>query len=148
MAAFKDKINVQMDKLRRDLDKNAPAFLDQIEKSTKAPKEYLVAGTLIVVALCLISGFGAYTICQLTGFLYPAYQSLKAIESAGKEDDTQWLTYWLTFATLNIIEALLSFITDAIPFYFVLKVFFLIWLFLPTTRGAEKMYKNVLKVRF
>ena len=33
-----------------------------------------------------------------------AYESIRAIESAGTVDDTQWLTYWVVFSFLNVIE--------------------------------------------
>lgn len=36
------------------------------------------------------------------GFLYPAYCSIKAIESNNKDDDTQWLTYWLVFGLFKV----------------------------------------------
>lgn len=40
----------------------------------------------------------------LVGFVYPAYMSFKAIESPEKSDDTQWLTYWVVFASLTVLE--------------------------------------------
>lgn len=30
--------------------------------------------------------------------------SVMAIESAAKDDDTQWLTYWVVFAVLSVAE--------------------------------------------
>ena len=38
---------------------------------------------------------GPQVISVLVGFTYPAYQSFKAIESNNKDDDTQWLVYWV-----------------------------------------------------
>jgi len=33
-----------------------------------------------------------------------AYESIRAIESTGTADDTQWLTYWVVFSFFNVIE--------------------------------------------
>ena len=42
------------------------------------------------------------------GILYPTYKSFEAIESpAGSREDTQWLTYWVVFSFINVIEKLL-----------------------------------------
>ena len=44
------------------------------------------------------------------GFLYPAYCSIKALESSVKNDDTQWLTYWVVFAFFSVVEYFADFI--------------------------------------
>jgi len=36
--------------------------------------------------------------------LTKAYESMKAIESVGTADDTQWLTYWVVFGFFGVIE--------------------------------------------
>ena len=38
------------------------------------------------------------------GFVYPAYRSIKAIETSIKDDDTQWLIYWVVFACFSVAE--------------------------------------------
>ena len=37
-------------------------------------------------------------------YWWQAYESIRAIESAGTADDTQWLTYWVVFGFFNLIE--------------------------------------------
>ena len=43
-------------------------------------------------------------LANTVGFLYPAYCSIKALESSVKKDDTQWLTYWVVFAFFSVVE--------------------------------------------
>jgi len=43
-------------------------------------------------------------VSNLVGFIYPAYASFKAIETTGKDDDTQWLIYWVVYATFCLVE--------------------------------------------
>merc|ERR1712048_221759 len=51
-----------------------------------------------------------------------------------------WLTYWIVVATLYGFEYLLYYVVIWIPFYYLTKVIFLLWLFMPATRGANHVY--------
>merc|ERR1711962_155992 len=64
--------------------------LVSLEKKTKVQKIYLIYGTLSIVITWLMFGYGAQLLCNAIGFVYPAYYSIKALESARKDDDTQW----------------------------------------------------------
>ena len=46
----------------------------------------------------------------------------KAIDSVAKDDDTQWLTYWVVYAAFGIVEYFADLVLFWIPFYFLLKV--------------------------
>lgn len=63
-------------------------------------------------------------------FLYPVYASFKAIKSNNKDDDTQWLTYWVIYGLLSVIESI-GFITALIPYYPLIRVVALVLCFLP-----------------
>ena len=77
--------------------------------------------------------------------MYPAYCSIKALESGSKADDTKWLTYWVVFGAFNIIDHFAGFILHFIPFYYVLKLAFLVFLFHPKTKGATWVYDSYLR---
>ena len=138
-----------MDKLQPHLDKfggylNTCPVLVKAEDDSGVKKEYLTLGGAALVFLILITGFGASFLCNLTGFLYPSYASFKAIETSGKTEDSQWLTYWVVFAFINILETLTSLFVAWIPFYYAIKFGFYFWLFLPQTKGAAFLYTTVL----
>jgi receptor expression-enhancing protein 5/6 len=117
--------------------------LADIEKKTGYPKAafFSLIVAFIVSIISLLGGMKL--ISDLIGFVYPAYMSFKAIESAGNEDDVQWLTYWVVFATFSIAESTIMFVLDYIPFYFIVKSVFMAWLFHPKFMGAALVYKQV-----
>ncbi|KAJ1965951.1 ER membrane protein DP1/Yop1 [Dipsacomyces acuminosporus] len=118
---------------------NIPAA-NCFQQKTGVQKVYGAAGIAGLLLTLVFFNIGAPLLVNLTGFGYAAYASIAAIESPGKEDDAQWLTYWVIFALCNVAEYFTGFLLYWIPFYYVFKLGFLAWLMLPTTRGAEKLY--------
>ena len=98
-------------------------------------KYSIIAG--VVMVMC---GIGGTYISCLLGVAYPCFMSFLALETEGREDDKQWLTYWVVFGLFNIVDQFAGFILTFIPFYFLLKLCFLIWLFHPITTGATTIY--------
>lgn len=80
------------------------------------------SGFIGFFSLYLLIGVGQQLVCNIIGFVYPAYYSMKALESPKKEDDSKWLTYWIVFALFTIIEFFSEFIVCWLPFYWLLKV--------------------------
>ncbi|KAI7697624.1 Receptor expression-enhancing protein 5 [Sarcoptes scabiei] len=72
-----------------------------------------------------------------------------ALESPDKRDDTRWLTYWVVFAFFSVIEFFSDFIFSWFPFYWLAKIVFLVWCYLPTERnGSDYVYFNVIRPYF
>jgi len=116
-----------------------------LEKQYKVPKTYAVIGVIGLLFLLVITGFFDALICNLIGFGYPAYASFKALQTTDPEDDKFWLTYWIAFGFLSVIEFWTDVLLYWIPFYFSLKLALIFWLFLPQTKGAIMVYSYILK---
>jgi len=119
--------------------------LEKLEKATGRDRDQIIGAVLGFLFVLLMLGvfykpLGIF-MTRLFGFSYPAYQSFKAIESTGKDDDTQWLTYWMIFASFCLAEeTILEPMEEYAPFFFVWKIVFLLWCYLPQTKGADLLY--------
>lgn len=119
--------------------------LKDIEKQTGYSKVYAFLLSVTVISSVIYCLGGPKLVTDLVSFIYPAYMSFKAIDSSDPSDDTQWLTYWVVYSFISIFESVCGFLTEFIPFYFFLKVFFFIWLYHPKFMGAGLVYSQVVK---
>ena len=96
--------NGQLKQLDRQLSQ-FPA-LNNLEAQTKIPKVYGVLGFGGFAAFCIF--FNVFGLAQLityfVGFALPAYFSCRALDTPGRDDDTQWLTYWVLLAQLPLVS--------------------------------------------
>merc|ERR1719319_988534 len=99
LAKYNDKLVQYIPKQGKVAD-----LLKVAEEKTGVQKVYLVYGVLGLTAFWLMFGYGAQLLCNMLGFVYPAYCSIKALESRTKEDDQKWLTYWVVFALFSVLE--------------------------------------------
>lgn len=68
-------------------------------------------------------------ISNIIGFVVPAFQTYKAMKTPGKDDDKQWLTYWVVFSLLSFAEFFIGpKIIIRVPFYWEIKSIFVLWL--------------------
>lgn len=130
-------------------DKIWTKLLGRVETAIGVDRVNIVLVLKVFVAIYLVVGRGREFVCNLIGFVYPAYASIKAIESKDKDDDTKWLTYWVVYAAFSLIEFFSDYFLSWIPFYWLLKCLFLIVCMFPFRwNGSTFIYNRIIRPFF
>ncbi|KAI2798233.1 hypothetical protein RDWZM_004791 [Blomia tropicalis] len=120
-----------------------------VENKLGVKRIYVAQGIFGLFVFYMVFGYFAQLICNFVGFIYPAYVSIKALESSSKEDDTRWLTYWVVFSAFSVAEFFSDFIFSWFPFYWLAKVLFLIWCYAPMKdNGSTYVYSRIIRPLF
>ena len=130
----------QWKKHKNNMLKNVGALAEAVHKLPKCGEE----GASEV--FCVNEPTGRALVCEYVGYLLVVvvgtFNSIRAIETKGGDDDRQWLTFWIIFFLFSIIERLSSVLLSRVPIYYELKLCVIIWLF-PPFYGARWLYVSV-----
>jgi receptor expression-enhancing protein 1/2/3/4 len=86
-----------------------------------------------------------YQCCRLTcGILYPTYSSFKAVRGKNVREYVKWMMYWIVFALFSFVEVFTDLFVSWLPFYYELKIGFVLWLCLPATKGSSVVYRKLI----
>ena len=131
-----------------DLEKMGNKIPQLVELSKKSGVRvgHICLAIAVLVPLFVLIFFGVAIITTGITVIYPAFMSVRALESKDdEEDDKQWLSYWLIFGVLTLADQFLWFILEWIPYYFWIRFALFVFLFAPGTQGALKIYNAILK---
>jgi len=143
--SLQDKAQVHISQLDNELGKYR--YLNEFERQTGVQKVYVVLGLGALYFFLIFFNVAAEFLVNTIGFVIPAYYSLHALFTAGSADDTQWLTYWVVYAFLTVVESGINAVYW-FPFYYTFKFILVLWMTLPQTSGAQIIYRSLLEPVF
>ena len=111
--------------------------MNAIKEKTGIDGIYVIIFLSLCVSLVYLGIFESL-ITSLVGTLYPGFSTIKAIQKNKNKKD--WLTYWIIFGCFLIFDSCSGIILGIFRFYFVAKILFLIWMFLPGSNGCKLVY--------
>lgn len=102
---------------------------------------------VILLFLCACFPFMApfFYFCYrlVFGTLYPAYASYKAVKTKNVKEYVKWMMYWIVFALFTCVETFADILVSFwLPFYYEMKILFVLWLLSPATRGSSILYRR------
>ncbi len=121
--------------------------LNLIKKKTGQDPKIILGIFAVALFFTFMGWFQTYITC-IVGIVLPTYWSIKAIETKEPDDDKQWLTYWSVYAVFTFFDLFSYWIIKIFPFYFIIKLIFLVWCFMPNTQGAIIIYDKIIKKYF
>ncbi|KIX10577.1 protein yop1 [Rhinocladiella mackenziei CBS 650.93] len=137
--SFQDKAQHQISQIDKELSKYP--VLNNFEKQTNVPKVYAFLGLIGLYFFLVFFNIGGEFLVNFAGFIIPGYYSMEALFSTNKVDDTQWLTYWVVYAFLTVLESMINAVYW-FPFYYVFKFILVLWMSLPMTNGAQIVFRS------
>lgn len=97
----------------------------------------------------MISVLFSRAVILTAGTLYPAYRSYKAVRTKDVKEYVKWMMYWIVFALFCVSETVADILVAFwFPFYYEIKIIFVLWLISPWTKGASILYRKVRNWRF
>ncbi|KAM9312583.1 receptor expression-enhancing protein 4 [Gastrophryne carolinensis] len=90
----------------------------------------------------MVSWMISRAVVLVFGLLYPAYSSFKAVKTKNVREYVRWMMYWIVFALFMTVETFADIFVSWFPFYYEIKMAFVIWLLSPYTRGASLLYRK------
>ncbi|KAM7284338.1 receptor expression-enhancing protein 1 isoform X1 [Ixodes scapularis] len=90
----------------------------------------------------MISGIISRLIVMVCGMLYPAYASYKAVKNKDVREYMKWMMYWVVFALFTCVETFADILISWLPFYYEIKILFVLWLLSPATMGSSILYRR------
>ncbi|CAG2105759.1 unnamed protein product [Medioppia subpectinata] len=81
----------------------------------------------------------------LFGTLFPAYSSYKAVKNRDVREYSRWMMYWIVFAIFSFVEVFTDiFVGFWLPFYYEMKILFILWLMSPYGNGSKILYLHLI----
>lgn len=121
--------------------------IKKLSTLTKQPPFLILAAILLLFVILIFTPIGFLITSSLT-FLFPAYQTFKALETKEDKDDKRMLTFWVCFGFLYLFDYFFSTLFSFLYFYHVFRAALILYLYLPRFDGATTLYAKVIQPLF
>jgi receptor expression-enhancing protein 5/6 len=120
------------------------SHIDTLQEKLDIPPNYIVY-SLFGSLLLVFMGYMDVHLTNVIGTILPLYLTVKSIEKPEEGDDRQWITYWGIFIPLCIVDMFIGDYLKYLPLFYFIKLSFLIWMFLPNSKGAKTLHDRVIQ---
>ncbi|VDK59027.1 unnamed protein product [Anisakis simplex] len=147
--SFNDIHPAVLDLLYNQLTGQLAKYVKDLGDKGGVKREEFFYGLTAFVCFYLVFGSEAGLMCNLLGFVYPAFATLQMSEfGQAKDQAVAWLIYWTVFRAFPLTDFYADTIRYSFPIYWLCKAIFLVYLFLPQTGGAQKFYEKLVAPTF
>ncbi|KAG2184870.1 hypothetical protein INT43_000783 [Umbelopsis isabellina] len=115
---------------------------------------FTVSTAALALAVRRLYRQSSYLIINTLGVAYPTWQCLKLLRKTEEQPNPSaqmnadeyksWLTYWLLYGSLQVLDNWAPLLCDLMPYYNIYKIVLLYWAQNPQSKGANVLY-HVLK---
>lgn len=134
--------------LERTLDRELskyPSML-QLEHRAGIKKTNIVLLAVGTILLLLLTTWMPAIMFALVAYAYPALVTVSALEGGDRQATAGCLAYWLVLGGALCLRTLTGdLLAHVIPFWNVIRLMALFWLFLPQTAGAMVIYERTIR---
>jgi hypothetical protein len=125
-------------------------MLQEFEQFSGIPRFYLFASIFLSFTAIFLHFGGIEKVAAVIGLVFPLYQTFRALELEDEDDEEKrplWLKYWIVFGFFHFISSYVGdfVLSRVLPFYYQLKIMFVIWLFNSSTGGVHVVYDKVMR---
>mgnify|MGYP006098682185 CR=1 FL=1 len=124
--------------------KQIPPLVDLCDKQG-LPADLVLGGALLVVGLPLAIFYGYSIVIVLMTCFYPIFQSIRTIENKNEANINFWISFWIVFGSFKVFEMMFGFILAYIPFFWLFRLLFFVYLLHPKANGAVSLYKAYIR---
>ena len=118
--------------------------MELIYQKTGIKGIYVVIALIISVILVYYNIFDS-VITNFVGTFYPSMATISSIYKNDLKEQKDWLTYWTVFSCFVLLDMFSPIIIKVVPFYLVIKIILLIWLFMPGSNGRTLIYAIIVR---
>lgn len=134
--------------LERTLDRELskyPSML-QLERRAGIKKTNIVLLATGALLLLILATWAPTVTLALVAYAYPALATVSALEGGDRQATAGCLAYWLVLGGALCMRTLTGdLLARVVPFWNLIRLVALFWLFLPQTAGAMSVYERAIR---